>query len=198
MQTTKNLLRKMSFFQLGLFLLLLKCTNAAVVDSFPTKEAATNNDVADDNILTGVKLASPQSSAFKIESIKNSGFVDISEAEEDTNWGEDELVWGSEEFLNRQNTIEIDDTQVLENQEQNQEQKVHQKKILGNFFRLEKMAGVFIFGVVFVLQQVLRIHKLEESVMQSRVHVLDRMQRNLSMEITLRTVLVTIVGAQHV
>ena len=72
MHTAKNLLRKMSFFQLGLFLLLLKCTNAAVVDSFPTKEAATNKNIADDKILTGVKLASPQPSASKIESIKNS------------------------------------------------------------------------------------------------------------------------------
>jgi hypothetical protein len=110
MHTAKNLLRKMSFFQLGFFLLLLKCTNAAVVDSFPTKEAATNKNIADDEILTGVKLASPQPSASKIESIKNSGFVDIFEAEEDNKWGEDELVWGSEEFLNQQNTIKTDET----------------------------------------------------------------------------------------
>ena len=116
MQTTKNLLRKMSFFQLGLFLLLLKCTNAAVVDSFPTKEAAINNDIADDKIPTGVKIASSQSSASKIESIKNSGFVDIFEAEENNKWGEDELVWGSEEFLNQQNTIKTDETDASNDQ----------------------------------------------------------------------------------
>ena len=97
MQTTKALFSIASLFvQLGLFLLLLKCTNAAIADSFPTKDVASNKDAADKIFSTGVKIDSPQTSSSK---------MDIFEAEEDSQWGEDELVWGSEEFLNQQNMI---------------------------------------------------------------------------------------------